>query len=84
MQYNLSKSFLSLLLSSVLFADDRMLSIIELKQNARSLLKHVSDTAFYVLSHGCLGLALHGSFFNRSFLDDFLSFSTETRNIKEY
>ena len=35
------------------------------KQNARSLLTPVSDPAFYALSHGTLGFALHGSFSNR-------------------
>ena len=34
------------------------------KQNTRSLLMHVSDTAFYALSHGSIGFAPHGSFFN--------------------
>ena len=34
------------------------------KQNARSLLSPVSDPAFHALSHGSLGFALHGSFFN--------------------
>ena len=34
------------------------------KQNARSLSKPVSNTAFYALSHGTLGFALHGRFFN--------------------
>ena len=39
-------------------------SISDPKRNARSLLTSVSDAAFYVLSHGGLGFALHGSFFN--------------------
>ena len=35
------------------------------KQNARSLLTPVAGTVFYAaLSHGSLGFALHGSFFN--------------------
>ena len=38
--------------------------ISDLKQNASSLLTHVSYPAFHVLSHGGLNLALHGSFFN--------------------
>ena len=39
-------------------------SISDLKQNARSLLTSVSDTVFNALSHGSLGFAVHGSFFN--------------------
>ena len=39
-------------------------SIVGPKQNAGSLLTLVSDTVFYALSHGTLGFALHGSFFN--------------------
>ena len=34
------------------------------KQNARSLLTPVSDTVFNALSHGSLGFAFHGGFFN--------------------
>ena len=37
------------------------------KQNARSLLKPVSYTVFYALSHGNLHFVLHGSFTNRLF-----------------
>ena len=39
-------------------------SLSDPKQNARSLLTPVSGTVFYALSHGSLGFALHGSFFN--------------------
>ena len=39
-------------------------SVSDTKQNARSLLTPVSGTVFYALSHGSLGFALHGSFFN--------------------
>ena len=39
-------------------------SLSDPKQNARSLLTPVSGTVFYALSHGTLGFALHGSFFN--------------------
>ena len=39
-------------------------SIVGPKQNAGSLLTPVSDTVLYALSHGTLGFALHGSFFN--------------------
>ena len=39
-------------------------SLSDPKQNARSLLTPVSGTVLYVLSHGTLGSALHGSFFN--------------------
>ena len=35
------------------------------KQNARSLLTHVSDTVFHALSHGGLYLVLHGSLGNQ-------------------
>ena len=34
------------------------------KQNGGSLLTPVSDTIFDAHSHGTLGFALHGSFFN--------------------
>ena len=49
--------------SSALF----VFSINDLKQNARSLLTPVSDTAFYALSHGNLYFVLHGSSNNRLF-----------------
>ena len=39
-------------------------SMVGPKQNAGSLLTAVSDTVLYALSHGTLGFALHGSFFN--------------------
>ena len=39
-------------------------SVVGPKQNAGSLLTAVSDTVLYALSHGTLGFALHGSFFN--------------------
>ena len=39
-------------------------SMVGPKQNAGSLLTPVSDTIFDALSHGTLGFALHGSFFN--------------------
>ena len=39
-------------------------SIVGPKQNAGSFMTQVSDTAFYALSHGTLGVALHGSFYN--------------------
>ena len=42
-------------------------SIGGLKQNVKSLLTPVSDRAFYALSHGTLGFALHGSFNNHLF-----------------
>ena len=35
------------------------------KQNATSLMTTGSDPAFYAPSHGTLGFALHGSFYNR-------------------
>ena len=34
------------------------------KQNARSFLTPVTDPTFHALSHGSIGFALHGSFFN--------------------
>ena len=34
------------------------------KQNVKSFWTPVSETVFYALSHGSLGFALHGSFFN--------------------
>ena len=37
------------------------------KQNARSLLTHVSDTVFHALSHGSLHFDLHGSLVNHLF-----------------
>ena len=43
-------------------------SIDGLKQNAGSLMTHVSYTVFYALSYGTLGFALHGSFFNHSLI----------------
>ena len=39
-------------------------SLSDPKQNARLLLTPVSGTVVYALSHGSLGFALHGSFFN--------------------
>ena len=39
-------------------------SIVGPKQNAGSLMTQVSDTAFYAVSHGTPGVALHGSFYN--------------------
>ena len=39
-------------------------SLSDPKQNARSFLTPVSGTVVYALSHGSLGFALHGSFFN--------------------
>ena len=39
-------------------------SISDSKQNAKSFLSHVADSTFYALSHGSLGFALHGRFFN--------------------
>ena len=48
-------------------------SISDPKQNARSLLTSVSDAAFYVLSHGGLSFALHGSFFNHFLIGKNLS-----------
>ena len=39
-------------------------SLSDPKQNARSFLTPVSGTVSYALSHGSLGFALHGSFFN--------------------
>ena len=44
-----------------------VLSIVDPKQNAGSLLTHVSDAVFYALSHGTLGFDLHGSFNNHLF-----------------
>ena len=38
------------------------------KQNAGSLLTHVSFTVFYALSYGTLGFSLHGSFFDHSLI----------------
>ena len=43
-------------------------SLSDPKQIARSLLTPVSGTIFYALSHGSLGFALHGSFFNHLFI----------------
>ena len=42
-------------------------SIVGPKQNAGSLLTHVSDSVFIALSHGTLGFALNGSFNNHLF-----------------
>ena len=39
-------------------------SIGDSKQNFKSFWTPVSETVFYALSHGSLGFALHGSFFN--------------------
>ena len=41
-----------------------VISTVGPKQNVGSLLKPASDTVFYAVSHGTLGVALHGSFFN--------------------
>ena len=39
-------------------------SMVGSKQNAGSLLTPVSDTVFNALSHGTLGFAPHGSYYN--------------------
>ena len=54
-------------------------SIVGHKQNARSLLTSVSDTVFYALSHGSLGFAVHGSFFNHFLIGQ--NFSTTNQNL---
>ena len=41
------------------------------KQNEGSLLTPVFDTVFYVLSHGTLGFALHGSSFNHFLIGNY-------------
>ena len=39
-------------------------SIADPKQNVNSFMTPFSDSVFYALSHGSLGFAFHGSFFN--------------------
>ena len=50
------------------------------KQNARSLLTHVSDPTYYALSHGSLGFALHGSSFNHFLIG--ANSSTANQNLR--
>ena len=38
------------------------------KQNVNSFMTPFSDSVFYALSHGSLGFAFHGSFFNHSLI----------------
>ena len=49
------------------------------KQNATSLLTSVTDTVFNALSHGTLGFAVHGSFFNHFLIGQ--HFSTTNQNL---
>ena len=56
-------------------------SINGLKQNAGSLLTHVSYTVFYALSCFTLGFALHGSFFNHSLIGAKI-FNSESDSLK--
>ena len=49
------------------------------KQNVKSFWTPVSESVFYALSHGSLGFALHGSFFNH-FLIGWFS-STANKNL---
>ena len=50
--------------NALVYAALFVFSIDDPKQNAGSLLTPVSSTVFDALSHGTLGFALHGSYFN--------------------
>ena len=51
-------------ISVVIVASLFVFSIGGPKQNVKSFLTSVSESVFYALSHGSLGSALHGTFFN--------------------
>ena len=49
------------------------------KQNVNSFMTPVSDSVFNALSHGSLGFAFHGSFFNHSLIGQ--NSSTANKNL---
>ena len=54
-------------------------SIGDPKQNVNSFMTLFSDSVFYALSHGSLGFAFYGSFFNHSLIGE--NSSTANKNL---